>query len=283
MDVVELHDDDWEVLPDSDNSLIQPTTYLEGIERESEGIIRSDYFSLDSRNKYAAAVEDATDGVSVESDNPSWIDPVSDNTRYSTTKAEFWSSDGGSSDDGKFIESEANNKDIVVETEASASVELEKSWSDSGEIESKPRKYEEIDSKSEDEEKIVEAREQGEKEESMKKPADDGEERNNRVVVWWKLPLDLLKYCVFRASPVWTLSMAAAMMGVVILGRRLYKMKRKTTSLQLKVTVDDKKVSQFMTRAAKLNEAFSVVKRGPMIRPSLPAAGIAPWPMMALR
>lgn len=300
---VELHD--WEVLPNSEGSTsLQTTSYLEGIERDSEGIIRSDYFSLDSHNKYAATqVEDVTDGISVESDNPSWIDPVCD-TRYSTTKEmrEFWSSDG--SDDGKYVESEAKNKELdIVETatrqvayDGSASVEMDKSLSDSGEIESKPRKYDKIDldtydddvktheeSEPSSEQKIVQARGQGENEdvliETMKS---DGEERN-RVAVWWKLPLDLLKYCLFRASPVWTLSVAAAMMGVVILGRRLYKMKRKSRTLQLKVTVDDKKVSQFMSRAARLNEAFSVVKRGPIIRPSLPAAGIAPWPMMALR
>ncbi|KAI3758538.1 hypothetical protein L6452_06104 [Arctium lappa] len=297
---VELHD--WEVLPNSaDSTSLQTSSYLEGIERDSEGIIRSDYFSLDSHNKYAATqVEDVTDGISVESDNPSWIDPVCD-TRYSTTKEmrEFWSSDG--SDDGKYVESEANNKELgFVETatrqvayDGSASVDMDKSWSDSGEIESKPRKYENMDvdaydddhgeSEPSGEQKIVQARDQGENEdvliETMKS---DGEERN-RVAVWWKLPLDLLKYCLFRASPVWTLSVAAAMMGVVILGRRLYKMKGKSTTLQLKVIVDDKKVSQFMSRAARLNEAFSVVKRGPIIRPSLPAAGIAPWPMMALR
>ena len=102
-------------------------------------------------------------------------------------------------------------------------------------------------------------------------------------VVWWKLPFEFLKYCAFRVSPAWTFSVAAAVMGFIILGRRLYKMKRKSQSLQLKVTMDDKKVSQFMSRAARLNEAFSVVKRVPVIRPSLPAVGVTPWPMMSLR
>ncbi|CAN1322357.1 hypothetical protein LINPERPRIM_LOCUS32368 [Linum perenne] len=54
-------------------------------------------------------------------------------------------------------------------------------------------------------------------------------------------------------------------MGFVILGRRLYNMKRKAKSLQLKVIVDDK-VSQFMSRAACLNEAFSVARRVPIVR-----------------
>ncbi|KAI8005222.1 AP2-like ethylene-responsive transcription factor TOE2 [Camellia lanceoleosa] len=43
-----------------------------------------------------------------------------------------------------------------------------------------------------------------------------------------------------RANPAWTISVAAAVMGFVILGRRLYKMKRKSQSLQLKVAMDDR-------------------------------------------
>ncbi|PIN22330.1 hypothetical protein CDL12_04960 [Handroanthus impetiginosus] len=105
-----------------------------------------------------------------------------------------------------------------------------------------------------------------------------------RSVVWWKMPMEFLKYFVFKMSPVWTVSVAAAVMGFVILGRRLYKMKKKTRALEIKVTVDDKKVSQVMSRAARLNEAFSVVKRVPVIRPSLPAVGTSnAWPAMSLR
>jgi hypothetical protein len=38
-----------------------------------------------------------------------------------------------------------------------------------------------------------------------------------------------------------------------------------------------------MSRAARLNETFSVVRRVPIVRPLLPAAGVNPWPMMSLR
>ncbi|XP_030523798.1 uncharacterized protein LOC115736283 [Rhodamnia argentea] len=117
---------------------------------------------------------------------------------------------------------------------------------------------------------------------AIKAAKPEGDEDKRRTV-WWKVPFELLRYCVFRVSPFWSLSVAAAFMGVVILGRRLYKMKQKTRTLQLKVTVDDKKVSQFMSRAARLNEAFSVVKRVPIVRPSLPAPGVAAWPVMSLR
>ncbi|CAN4081015.1 unnamed protein product [Withania somnifera] len=71
-------------------------------------------------------------------------------------------------------------------------------------------------------------------------------------------------------------------MAFVILGRRLYKMKKKTKVLDLKVTVDHKNVSQFRSRAARLNGAFSIVKRVPVIRPQLPAAGVTMWPAMSL-
>ncbi|XP_031101112.1 uncharacterized protein LOC116005031 [Ipomoea triloba] len=105
-------------------------------------------------------------------------------------------------------------------------------------------------------------------------------EVEKKSVVWWKAPFELLKYCMFRFKPVWTFSMAAALIGFAILGRRIYNVKKKMRSLELKVTMDDKKVSQFMSRAARLNEAFSVVKRVPVIRPQLPATGVAPWPVM---
>lgn len=38
-----------------------------------------------------------------------------------------------------------------------------------------------------------------------------------------------------------------------------------------------------MSRAARLNEAFSVVKRVPIVRPALPASGVAAWPVMSMR
>ncbi|CBI31246.3 unnamed protein product, partial [Vitis vinifera] len=118
---------------------------------------------------------------------------------------------------------------------------------------------------------------------AIKEVESKGDKELKRRVVWWKVPLEFFRYCAFRVSPVWSFSVAAAILGIVILGRRLYRMKRKSRSLQLKVTVDDKKVSQFMSRAARLNEAFSVVRRVPIIRPALPAAGVNPWPVMSLR
>ncbi|KAK1288294.1 hypothetical protein QJS10_CPB19g00247 [Acorus calamus] len=102
-------------------------------------------------------------------------------------------------------------------------------------------------------------------------------------VVWWKLPFEMLRFCAFRVKPVWSFSIAAAVIGLAMLGRRLYRMKSKSRSIAVKVTVDDKKVSQFMVRAARLNEAFSVVRRVPIVRAQLPAGGVTPWPVMSMR
>ncbi|KAL8133687.1 uncharacterized protein LOC141712629 [Apium graveolens] len=112
---------------------------------------------------------------------------------------------------------------------------------------------------------------------------ESGGEGEKRIMVRWKLPFEFLKNCALWTSPVWTVSMAAAVVGFVILGRRYYSMKKKSRSVQVKVTMDDKNISQFKSRVVRLNEAFLVVKHVPIIRHSLPAAGVTPWPAMTLR
>ncbi|KAK1257724.1 putative protein phosphatase 2C 2 [Acorus gramineus] len=67
-----------------------------------------------------------------------------------------------------------------------------------------------------------------------------GEGKKRGVVVWWKVPFEMMKLCAFRVKPIWSFSVAVAMIGLVVMGRRLYDMKRKSRSVTLKVTVDDK-------------------------------------------
>ncbi|GAB4845077.1 hypothetical protein Ancab_038483 [Ancistrocladus abbreviatus] len=332
---------DWELLhsnsggssignpSESDDNLRE----LDELEGDSDGVIRSDYFSLDSQNKYAKKTVDVVEGEggvhgseegSVGSDNPSWIDPGSDN-QYPVRRNSggFWS-DSGSDDRSDALKIEGNNGlgfvenvslgesyslefknelgfgDVVSEVE---SVNLGNIWSDSGGMglkgleKDEERRIQEFANEIEGSETVNEEKDgdnSGSELEGNKEHADGGgyarveetkssEKEEKRRVVWWKVPLELLKYCVFRVSPLWSFSVAAAVVGFVILGRRLYRMKRKAPGIQLKVTVDDKKVSQFMSHAARLNEAFSVVRRVPVIRPPLPAPGVAPWPVMSLR
>ena len=107
----------------------------------------------------------------------------------------------------------------------------------------------------------------------------DGE---RQVVVWWRLPFRFIHYCAWKVSPVWPISIAAALLGIVVLGRRMYRMRRKTQGLpQIKIAFDDKRASQFADRAARLNEAFLIAKRVPALR-TLSGAAL-PWSMMQER
>lgn len=65
----------------------------------------------------------------------------------------------------------------------------------------------------------------------------DGEKK---VFMWWKLPLGILNLCVSRVRPVWCISMAAAVIGILMVGRRLYRMKHKSRRIPLKVSFEDK-------------------------------------------
>ncbi|GMJ11712.1 hypothetical protein like AT4G10080 [Hibiscus trionum] len=352
---------DWEVLhsSDSDSNSIMVNSpelrNLESIEGDTEGIIRSDYFSLDNQSMYAKEGGVSEEG-SIESDNPSWIDPKP----VAQYTGDFWSDSGSDRSDDRKLSDLVVKKDLeFAENEKAPDFsqgvgkaegrtdelgifkpygtkfsefdrtkelgfgefgdiqdqdkDLDKLWPDSGGDGLVSMKFEDIEKEggfgfSDCMEKGAELENSGElgngnistlesdggdgntigKEGStideMKLCARSVNEGDQKKVTWWKVPFELLRYCVLRVSPAWSFSVAAAVMGFVILGRRLYKMKRKSSSLQLKVTMDDKKVSQFMTRAARLNEAFSVVRRVPIIRPSLPStAGVNPWPVLSLR
>lgn len=279
MDMDNLHD--WEVLHASDSESIQgDSKCFDCIDGDSAGAIKSDYFSLVAQISDTGDVPE--DDASVNSNNPSWIDPGSDTRSPRKDFPEFWpDSASDQSDDHKYNEFEANNQlgflqNEIIQGNSDGAEDSGKFWSDLSGFEAK---NEEVMRGNDDVEEV--------KEGGDNKCVDDviqvakSSEGDKRVMVWWKLPLELLKYCMFRMNPVWTVPMAAAVMGFVILGRRYYRMKRKSKSLHMKVTVDDQKVSQFMNRVAQLNEAFSVVKRVPIIRPQLPAAGVMPWTVLS--
>ncbi|KAI3464267.1 hypothetical protein Pfo_020930 [Paulownia fortunei] len=323
MDILEATNDfqDWELLqpnPDSESAPVSsPESGNSFDEIDSGGLIQVNYFSLDAQNRHG---EDLDDDKSAESDNPSWIDPgLEDNpTRYLNKESgEFWSdSSSERSEDRKFSDLDGRNemgfsrnekKEVrfegigeIREEKGEKAEDLGKFYLDSSGMEVGSAKHNDVVENSQvdvednvnlhvESEVLGEENNENEKIESGGKVIDDTGNKNTgelekRSLVWWKMPMEFLKYFVFRMSPVWTVSVAAAVMGFVILGRRLYKMKKKTRGLEIKVTVDDKKVSQVMSRAARLNEAFSIVKRVPAIRPSLPAVGAAnTWPVMSLR
>ncbi|KAI3460722.1 hypothetical protein Pfo_017385 [Paulownia fortunei] len=290
MDIVEATNEfqDWEVLHPNSDSESSPINSFDEI--DSGGLIQANYFSLDAQNRYG---QDLDDNKSAESDNPSWIDPgLGDNqTRYlNKESSEFWSdSSSERSEDRKFSDFEVRNetrfsvnekKEVgfeeireIVEEKEEKTVGMGKFYSDSSGIEVGSAKFNDFVENSEvgvegnvnlhDESAVLgKVKNENEKigsgseviHENGNKRSDEIEKRG---VVWWKMPTEFLKYCVFRMSPVWTVSVAAAVMGFVILGRRLYKMKKKTRGLQIKVTVDDK-VNEFFWTILYLFRSFHI-------------------------
>ncbi|KAA0034404.1 uncharacterized protein E5676_scaffold1932G00570 [Cucumis melo var. makuwa] len=298
----------------------EKSTHFGGIEGESgsDSIIKSDYFSLDNqgrRGKTEPERDLSEEEDSVEANNPSWIDPSSDNRYDRVNSGELWSDSSRiRSDERKVNELNSKTESRIAEflqgdKELNGSIESHEdniSGSDPN-IELAFEELDEIGAQSKDLSnfwcessgdfdqsgskvvKLEEGKEQLEEnktvqvEETKVNTESGSEVGEKRKVVWWKVPFEVFNYCLFKASPVWSFSLAAALMGFIILGRKLYKMKRKSQSLHLKVILDEKKGSSpFMSRAARLNEAFSVVRRVSIVRPALPAAGINPWPAMSL-
>ncbi|KAJ6805581.1 uncharacterized protein M6B38_179855 [Iris pallida] len=110
-------------------------------------------------------------------------------------------------------------------------------------------------------------------------PVGDGEKKR---IVWWKLPVEILKLFVFRMRPIWSIPIAAAVIGILMIGRRLYRMKHKNQRIPLKISFEDKKAAaQLLVHAARHNEA--VFRRVPVVRsPLLPASGVTLWPLLGL-
>ncbi|GAB2271139.1 hypothetical protein Dimus_005986 [Dionaea muscipula] len=319
-----MDDSDWELVNNSDSGAGCSEEFPGGGDSESDdGIVRPDYFSVDSHQEHAAAEpESPSQQSSVGSSDPNWIDPGPGDTQaalHSTgsSSGELWS--GHSSGDwppatavvgfGGMTELVgAGNNLIHSGSESGAAFAcppdplVEETIDEAGEmgilgggntnsmmggvsvvgeatVVNKDGDEVEINGGSGVMEEVIS---------SSWRVKEREKEEEKMAIVWWKVPLELVKCCVLRASstPVWSFSMAAAVMGLIILGRRLYNTKCKTQSqgLQLKVTLEDKKVAQLISHAARLNESFSVVRWVPVIRPSLPSqSGIAPWPVLSLR
>ncbi|WOL02390.1 hypothetical protein Cni_G11109 [Canna indica] len=107
-------------------------------------------------------------------------------------------------------------------------------------------------------------------------------EDEGKGVVWWKMPFQLVKLGIFKMKPIWLIPIAAAMMGFVILGRRLLRMRHKRLSSSLRIAVDDKKASDFMVQASCMNEASVIIRRVPVTR-TFSTTGVVQWPVVLLR
>ncbi|KAL0909924.1 hypothetical protein M5K25_020834 [Dendrobium thyrsiflorum] len=268
---------EWEIILSS--NLSDNLKSVEVLDEDTEdGAIKADYFALHSggsRRKIPSEEESAE--VGNDSDNPSWVDPDSDSRLLETSRGKLgfvgkllvrnsncFSSDESSDGQRSLPDSEkmelGNLGDSVMEAA-----------------------FEETDAMCEN----LGGQRQGNENSGAQEmiPVDvcadssGGEKREN---VWWKMPLELLKFCIFRVRPAWSISIAAAMVGIIMLGRKLYRLKHKSRIIPLKIAIDDKKASQFVARSARL-KAISLVRYMPLIRPSLPASGATQWAALPLR
>ncbi|XP_078441323.1 uncharacterized protein LOC144711251 [Wolffia australiana] len=236
--------DGWEVLHAagsapvvSDPSSAASIDGLFGIEGESSGAIKPDYFSLDPDRRYSKRAPSEGEDSLAGSDNPSWVDPELESRFLEGFQEAI---DGGGEQIWDF--------DGVVDGDGESAV---LGAADSSEF-------------------VEEAN-----------PRDGnlgfGEKSGAR---WWKLPIDLLKFFVLRIRPSWTISFAAALVGLVLLKKRLNQKKPNSRGVPINLRLEDKKSSVFLGRAARLNE---VVKKVPMIRSTFPAMGVTPFPVVAWR
>ncbi|CAH9113949.1 unnamed protein product [Cuscuta epithymum] len=302
MDVEAAELQDWEVLlPDpisADSGLgdsDESPKALEEIGADSVGTIHANYFSLGTRESYMGSVADVnvSEAGSEASDSPSWIDPRSEAGYPRKESGESWPDSGSDGSEDRTFEGKGEMGVLPKEPVREGFDGIQEIRCGCGKNDSgdglKIEQFEEspgIEGDA-DLEAAGQKNESEAVESAWKKP---DEVKRSRSVVWWKVPFDFLKYgVVFRSSPIWNFSVAAAAaLGLAFLGQRLmYKMmlnkkKKKVKNLELNITVDDKKVSQFMSGATRLNEAFSMVKRVPVIRSQLPAAAVIPWPIIAL-
>ncbi|XP_010539229.1 PREDICTED: ATG8-interacting protein 2-like [Tarenaya hassleriana] len=276
---------DWELLHESDIDSIESQASYEKSSNSSEvdgvsfGVFRTDHFSVENLVERSGKTTDPSGNEFVKSDaktgderktTDSGIPKVSDRKHVESQAAaeetgktlpcnedssKSWSDSGG---------------EVLVSGDSGATTKENEFVSNSGLVSSEAMVGNEV--------RIVEREAH-----SVNLDAKTGDERKKSGMVWWKMPFVLLKYCGFKIGPVWTVSMAAAVMGLALLGRRLYNVKKKARRFQLKVTIDDKKVSRVMSQAARLNEAFTEVRRVPVIRPALPSPGANPWPVLSLR
>lgn len=105
-------------------------------------------------------------------------------------------------------------------------------------------------------------------------PADEGAVAKGGAAPWWKLPMEVLRLWASRAArSAWSLPVAVALLGIAVLGRRLYRMRRQSKAVaRFRLVLDEKKASQF--------KAQPMLRRAPIVKPLLPANGVTPWPVL---
>eukprot|EP01018_Ginkgo_biloba_P031692 Gb_12741 [translate_table: standard] len=87
---------------------------------------------------------------------------------------------------------------------------------------------------------------------------------------WWKHPLGIWKR---QIGTLCSFGVAAAFMGLLILGRGWYRGKHQDRKLRFHVYADDRRISEMICQAARLNQAFSAVRGVPVVRAQISFGG----------
>ncbi|WOL17898.1 hypothetical protein Cni_G26691 [Canna indica] len=304
--------EDWEILLGSEEAGQDLKQLESSSDASDDAAIKSDYFALDFHKSYQEGTASAgiihTEKVEqVDSDSSTRVDPHSDSLFLDRPKGEvsFSRIELPSKDLSEPSSNEiSNDRELHVggekgEPEDAGCLEIGENTGgdEEGDKEVGLRGSEEIEGselgfdKPGEEDSVVHAEMTHESYNSSVETGDENIGSDNilanggemRGVVWWKLPFELLKFYAFKVKPVWSVSVAAAILGVWMLRKRLYRMKRKAKSIPLMISLDEKKASQLKIHASRLNEAFTVGRRIPVIKVSLSAVSMtAPRSILGL-
>lgn len=85
---------------------------------------------------------------------------------------------------------------------------------------------------------------------------------------WWKRRAALWFVEARQANTLWSLALAAAVMGLVILGQRWQHERCQNNHLRLQLCSKDEKISQLIFQVARLKDALSGRRRVPVLRTS---------------
>ncbi|KAL3692314.1 hypothetical protein R1sor_005965 [Riccia sorocarpa] len=90
---------------------------------------------------------------------------------------------------------------------------------------------------------------------------------------WWKRSAALWCVQTKQANTLWSLALAAAVMGLVILGQRWQHERCENNHLRLQLCSKDEKISQLIFQVARLKDALSGRRRVPVLRTSSSYSG----------
>ncbi|KAG0485131.1 hypothetical protein HPP92_009210 [Vanilla planifolia] len=264
---------DWELVYDCETSDNRKLVQI--LEKDTaDGHIKSDYFVLDSVGRICVNSEES-DKIGGDSDDPAVVEPSSESRSLETA--------AGQSD---IVESECRFSGVVCTDESSEgglflAIEEQLDRGSFGDL------LAEMASEGTDSscEKFGGESEwngnPGEQDITMSVTSGAAScAQNEKKNFWQRRPWDLIRFYLAE-RPVWSVSIAAAMVGIVILSTKLHRSKRKNQGIPLRI--DDKNVSQLATSAMHLNDAMSVVRRIPIVRPFLSGGNGTQWATLPIR